>query len=300
MPQLTRVLPATLALASLLTVPALAQSPRASMVVTTEWLAQQLTDPDLVLLHMGDPAEYAKKHVPGARLITRAVISAPASPGTLTLEMPSAEALETALEGLGISDRSRIVVMFGSGWVTPATRVVFTFQAAGLADRTSWVDGGLEQWEKEGRAVTTDVPVITPGALSPLTMRPPVVDAEYVRAHLKDPKTVIIDARDPEFYRGERTGGSATAPHKTGHIDGARSLPYSAVVTAENRWKSEPELRTLFTAAGVRAGDTVVAYCHIGQQATAVVFAARMLGLDVRLYDGSFEDWSRRDGPVIK
>lgn len=300
MPQLTRVLPATVALVSLLPVPAVAQSPRASMVVTTEWLAQHLTDPDLVLLHMGDPAEYAKKHVAGARLITRAAISAPAAPGTLTLEMPTAAALEASLEGLGISDRSRIVLMFAGGWVSPATRVMLTLQGAGLGDRTSWVDGGLEQWEKDGRPVTADGPAITPGALSPLTMQPPVVDAEYVRAHLKDAKTVIIDARDPEFYRGERTGGSPTAPHKTGHIDGAHSVPYSAVVTADNGWKSESELRALFTAAGVKAGDTVVAYCHIGQQATAVVFAARMLGLDVRLYDGSFEDWSRRDGPVIK
>ena len=138
-----------------------------------------------------------------------------------------------------------------------------------------WVDGGFEQWEREGRPVTAETPAVTAGTLSPLTLTPPVVDADYVRAHLKDARTVIIDARDPEFYRGERTGGSATAPHKTGHIEGARSVPYSSVVTADNRWKSDAELRALFTEAGVKPGDTVVAYCHIGQQATTVIFAAR-------------------------
>jgi len=63
--------------------------------------------------------------------------------------------------------------------------------------------------------------------------------------------------------------------------------------------KSQAELRTLFDRAGVAPGDTVVGYCHIGQQATAMLFAARLLGHPVRLYDGSFQDWSRgTDAPV--
>ena len=57
-------------------------------------------------------------------------------------------------------------------------------------------------------------------------------------------------------------------------------------------------MRAAFTKAGVKPGDTVITYCHIGQQATAVLFAARTLGYKVMLYDGSFEDWSRRDLPV--
>ena len=59
------------------------------------------------------------------------------------------------------------------------------------------------------------------------------------------------------------------------------------------------ELATLFAKANVKPGDTVVAYCHIGQQATGTLFAARLLGYNVKLYDGSFEDWSAHaDFPV--
>ena len=273
-------------------------SPRDTLLVSASWLAQHLSDPDLVMLHMGDPADYAKKHIPGARLVTRAAISAAPVTGGLNLELPAADDLKAKLEALGISDNSRVVVIFGSGWVSPATRVVLTLQAAGLGDRTMLLDGGLEAWERANKPVTTDVPPAKTGSLSPLKMASPIVDADFVTAHLNTPTYVIVDARDAELYSGEKTGGSPTVPHKTGHITGARSIPYSTTVNDDNTLKSEAELKALFDQAGVKSGDTVVAYCHIGQQATAVVFAARTLGINVKLYDGSFEDWSKRDGPV--
>jgi thiosulfate/3-mercaptopyruvate sulfurtransferase len=62
--------------------------------------------------------------------------------------------------------------------------------------------------------------------------------------------------------------------------------------------KDQASLREIFSAAGVEPGDTVVAYCHIGQYATMVLFAARILGHEVRLYDGAFQDWAARDLPV--
>ncbi|MBP8275134.1 MAG: sulfurtransferase [Acidobacteria bacterium] len=291
---------ALLVVCTIAAAPAAAQTPRAQLLVDTTWLAAHATDANLVMLHMGDPVEYAKKHIPGSRLVTRAQIAAPTAPGSLNLELPAPDELKTKLEALGISDGFRIIVIFGSGWVSPATRVVLTMQAAGLGDRTSLLDGGLEAWEKAGKPLTTDVPATKTGALSPLKMASPIVDADFVTAHLTDAKTVIIDARDKELYTGEKTGGSASVPHKTGHIAGAKSLPYTTVVRDDNTLKSEAELQALFDAAGVKPGDTVVAYCHIGQQATAVVFAARTLGINVKLYDGSFEDWSKRDGKTIK
>ena len=277
-----------------------AAGPRDALLVSPAWLAQHVNDPDLVMLHVSDPAEYGKKHIAGARFVVRANLAAPQTPGGLNLELPSPEALKSALEALGISDNSRIVVIHGGGWVSPATRVVLTLQAAGLGDRTMLLDGGVEAWEKAGKPVTTDVPAAKTGTLSPLKMASPIVDADFVKAHLTDPKTKIIDARDAEYYSGEKTGGNQAGPHKTGHITGAKNLPYSTTVNEDNTLKSEAELKALFDQAGVKPGDTVVAYCHIGQQATAVVFAARTLGINVKLYDGSFEDWSKRDGPVEK
>jgi len=277
-----------------------AQAPRDSLLVSTTWLAQHLSDTDLVLLHMGDAAEYATKHVPGSRLVTRAAISATGPAGSLNLELPAPDELKTKLESLGISDNSRIVVIFGQAQVTPATRVVLTLQAAGFGARTSLLDGGLAQWERDGKPVTADVPAAKTGSISALKMASPIVDADFVKSHLNTPKYVIVDARDTAFYDGTQTGGSQTAPHKTGHIEGAKSIPYSTLTKADNTLKPAIELQAMFDEAGVKPGDTVVAYCHIGQQATGVVFAARTLGITVKLYDGSFEDWSKKDGPVQK
>lgn len=279
---------------------AAAQTPRDTLVVNTVWLAQHLSDPNLVLLHMGDPAEYTAKHIAGSRLVARADIAAAAAPGTLTLELPPPDDLKTKLEALGISDNSRIVVVFGKDWVSPATRVVFTLQAAGLGGQTSFLDGGLAAWERDGRPVTADVPAPRTGRLSVLKTDPLVVDADFVKSHLTTPGFAIVDARDPGYYNGTQTGGSQSAPHKTGHIAGAKSVPYASLVNADNMLKSPAALQSLFDQAGVKQGDTVVTYCHIGQQASAVLFAARTLGFNVKLYDGSFEDWSKKDGAVEK
>ena len=87
-----------------------------------------------------------------------------------------------------------------------------------------------------------------------------------------------------------------------GHIPSARNIPFSSLVEdSNNKFKSVAALRELFNAAGVKQGDSVATYCHIGQQASLLYFAARYLGYDAHLYDGSFEDWSHRpELPVVK
>jgi thiosulfate/3-mercaptopyruvate sulfurtransferase len=107
----------------------------------------------------------------------------------------------------------------------------------------------------------------------------------------------VVDARDRGFYDGSQEGGPRDH-RKAGHIAGARSVPFSTIVTDDVKLKSAVQLAEAFAGGGVQAGDTVIAYCHIGQQATAVMFAAQTLGHPVLLYDGSFEDWARRDLPV--
>ncbi len=76
-------------------------------------------------------------------------------------------------------------------------------------------------------------------------------------------------------------------------------MPFTSLIEG-TKVKDEAALREIFTAAGVRPGSEVVSYCHIGQQASLVWLAARILGYEARLYDGSFEDWSgREDLPVV-
>jgi thiosulfate/3-mercaptopyruvate sulfurtransferase len=275
-------------------------SPRQNLVVDANWLKAHLADPDLVLLHVGDKAEYEAAHIPGARYVSLNDISISDHSGKgLMLEMPSAEELRHRLEALGISDKSRVVVYYGKDWVSPSTRVIFTLDYAGLGARSSLLDGGQEAWVRAGGAVTKEATVAKTGTLSPLKLRSIVVDAETVKARLGTPGVAVVDGRDAAFYDGVQTGGGHGFTHRTGHIRGALSIPFTSITDDRLLVKSNDELAAIFAKAGVKPIDTVIGYCHIGQQTTAMLFAARTLGHPVLLYDGSFEDWSRHtDYPV--
>jgi len=270
-------------------------------LVPGTWLADHLNDPDLVLLHVGNARDYAA-HIPGARLLTLADVSVTDTSETgLTLQMLPAEQLRQKLESFGISPTSRIVVYPATNAVQSATRVMLTLDYAGLGARTSLLDGGLTGWVAASRP-TSEVtpPAAVPGNLKALSIQPIVVDSKFVMEHLKKPGFAIVDARAKTLYDGVQTGGSPERPHKTGHIDGAVNVPFSEITNGASQFKSVDELKAVFAAAGVKPGDTVVAYCHIGQQATATIFGARLLGYPVLLYDGSFEEWSRLpNAPVV-
>jgi thiosulfate/3-mercaptopyruvate sulfurtransferase len=266
--------------------------PTMPLLVTADWLAGQVDDPDLVLLHVGDKDAYPGKHIAGARLVTLGDLSAShEGDKSLMLEMPAADDLRARLEALGISDASRVVVYSGEDGVASATRVIFTLDYAGLGGQASLLDGGLGAWTRAGRPTTDRVPPPPKrGTLAPLAVRPIVVDAEAVRASVGKRGVAVVDARSREFYEGTKLGGMPERKHPAGHIAGALSVPFDSLT--EEGWRSPEQLRAIFEKAGVKPGDTVIGYCHVGQQATAMLFAARSLGHPVRLYDGSFEDWS--------
>jgi thiosulfate/3-mercaptopyruvate sulfurtransferase len=267
---------------------------RESLVVTPAWLAQHLHDPNLVLLHVSDKEGYDAAHIPGARYVSMSDLSiSNHTPKGLMLEMPPADELKKHLEALGISDDSRVVVYYGEDWVSPSTRILFTLDYAGLGAHSSLLDGGQDAWVANGGAVTKEVPAAKPGELAPLKTKPIVVDAAFVNAHIGAKGFAIVDGRSSNFYSGESIGGQHGEKHRRGHVKSAKNIPYDQISDDHDAIKSNAQLQALFTKAGVKPGDTVIGYCHIGQQATAMLFAARLLGHPVLLYDGSFQDWSR-------
>jgi thiosulfate/3-mercaptopyruvate sulfurtransferase len=285
-------------------------STRDVLVVTPAWLAEHLNDRDLVVLQVGRKETYDAGHIPGARFVNYDgdALKAPMdhsgrSPDHVMLEMPETEALRQELAALGISDNSRIVVVPADNYWSPSTRVVLTLDYAGLSN-VMWLNGGTRGWTDYGRSLTAEVPAVKPGTLSPLKIRPVIVDHEFVLAHIRKPGFAIVDARARSFYDGippQRASGGPSP--KLGHIPGALSAPYDQFATGNagaggTTLKSAEEIEALFRAAGVKPGDTIIAYCHIGQQATAMMFAARTIGYNVLLYDGSFTEWQKRDLPV--
>jgi thiosulfate/3-mercaptopyruvate sulfurtransferase len=276
---------------------------RAPMLVTPAWLAEHLHDSNLVLLHIGAKGEFEQAHIPGAQpLLYSDDISTPhdmsgghMAAGTLMLELPSAELLKTNFERKGISDNSRIIVYFGKDWFSPSTRTILTLTYLGLGDRTSLLDGGMPAWKGAGNPVTSEVKAPAPGHLTPHLHPEVVVDAAWVASHLHQPAVAIIDARNTQFYTGKSSGDMPRA----GHIPGAQSIPFDSLFKDDGKLKDTATLTEIFRGAGIKPGAQVVSYCHIGQQATVIWFAARLLGYDAHLYDGSWDDWSqRKDLPI--
>lgn len=272
-----------------------AQSPRDRLLVSVDWLADHLDDENLVLLHVGRDEDYPGEHIPGARFIQLSDISAPddhEGGTTLSLQLPEVETLRRTLERFGISDDSRVVVYSAANWFTHVTRVMLTLDWFGLGDRSSVLDGGMQAWKAAGHALTDAAPPGRRGRLAEREGRHDiVVTADWLHDRLNAAGTRIIDARAPVYYDGTRPTYLHREAVRPGHVPGAANLPYSSVVDESLHLRSPAALEALFSEAGVEPGDTVVAYCHLGQQATAVVFAARTLGYEVRLYDGSFQDW---------
>ena len=284
---------------AMLSLQALAQEP-SSLLVDIDWLSQHVNDRGLVILHVGNRQEYDAGHIPGARFITEEDVAAPhdhSNPKDMMLELPPVDALRAKVASFGISDDSRIVVYFGkNGGVPSATRIVFTLDYLGLGDRTSLLNGGLAAWQRAGKTVTAAAPPVVAGKLSARPPKSLVVDAEFVKSVRQRPNHTLVDARAAVFYQGIQP----TMNNLSGHIPGAVNIPFTEITDTELRI-DRARIEGLFRKAGVKPGDTVVAYCHVGQQATAVVFAARLLGHPVVMYDGAFQDWAVNNrGPVEK
>jgi thiosulfate/3-mercaptopyruvate sulfurtransferase len=259
-----------------------------TLVVSTAWLAEHLHDPNLLILFVGQRPDYDKSHIPGALYLAYTDIQAASNDHSLTLELPSMAQLTEVFEKLGARDDSRTVLYVSKGITAAMTRVFLTLDTMGLGAQTSVLNGGFSLWQSEGRAESTEVRPVRRGKLQLCPQTDTIVDAEYVRANLHRPGVAIVDARDPQYF----TGVSVSPGKRPGHIPGAGNLTFSTLIDGDGKLNAVEKLRQQFAAAGVHPGDRVVAYCHIGQQATMVYFAARYLGLDARLYDGSWEDWS--------
>jgi thiosulfate/3-mercaptopyruvate sulfurtransferase len=260
-----------------------------SLLLTPVQLRDRLTRGGVVLLHIGERADYNAGHIPGARFLPYESISTAFGSG-LSLEIPPVATLDSVLESLGVSNDSRIVLYWGKDWYSPTTRVFLTLDYLGLGDRTSILDGGFAAWRAAGGPVTTAVAPVTRGSLTVQPRSDVIVDANTVRAAIGDKGTAIIDARDERFYTGKAEGMHA----REGHIPGARNLTFSTLLDDRGAFKSRATIEQMLDAAGATPEKRVIGYCHIGQQATVVYFAARLLGRDARLYDGSWDEWSRR------
>jgi thiosulfate/3-mercaptopyruvate sulfurtransferase len=280
-------------LAALITAAALSGQERAGLVVDAAWLSANLSHPDLVVLQVGRAEAPEGPFIPGAvpiNLNDLAVTSNEEGETRIALDLPAdLTPVRSAFEAAGVSDDSRVVVVFGESRVPDATRTLWTLDVLGLGERSSLLDGGLEAWKASGGALADAPGEPQPGRITAAPRLDRRVDGEFVLDRGAGPGVTLLDARREASYDGSRPEMEGRA----GHIPGAASLHYAHLYTEDGALRPTPELRALFEAAGYAQGDQVVAYCHIGYWASAVVFAARTLGMDARLYDGSMTEWAQ-------
>jgi thiosulfate/3-mercaptopyruvate sulfurtransferase len=269
------------------------RNPDPGLLVSAEWLQRHRSDSDLVILQVErSRAPYDSAHVPGARFIAMSDFTT--KRGDILTELPPVAELQSRFESLGIGNRGRIVLY---GETLPVTRLFFTLDYLGLGDRVSVLDGGIGAWTAaRGELATAET---GPAGRKTLSVHPRpelVADAAYVNAHRKSKSVLLLDTRSREEYDGAKVEEGVARP---GHIPGAVSFDWTTTI-ADGRFRDRGELRRLFTAAGATSGKEVVTYCRVGTRASAVYFAARLLGYRVRLYDGSMNEWAgRAELPVV-
>lgn len=290
-------------LIALTAIPMQAQSTdsRAELVVDAGWLMENIARPDLTVIHVARNAEgrASDPTIPGSAVIDLSQISyqSVTEAERIMLDLPQDIAsVRSVFEAAGVSDSSRIVVVYDGDRFPNATRTVWTLQVLGFNDNVSILNGGLDAWVAAGGETSTDRVTPMAGAITRGLQMDRRVDARWVLDNGQANGVALIDARRTESWDGRRPEIEGRA----GHIPGAGTLPQTELRNADGMLKSADELRDLFALAGVTDGDGVVAYCHIGLWASAVVFTARTLGLDARLYDGSMTEWANnRELPLI-
>ncbi len=259
-------------------------------MVSTQWLADHLSDPNLVIVQVGhDQGEYEAAHIPGARFLMMDKFTSNQDPGT---ELLPPEQLQKNLEAIGIGDNSR-VVYYAPDWDPMATRLFFTLDYLGHGDQAALLDGGMDTWLHEKRPTSSETPKFSPGTLT-VHLHPEIVaKMDWMKTLVSEgpgkSDVVIVDARPMKRYRA-------------GHLPGAEPMFWETALVSEDKpvLRSPQELRQKFTALGVVPGKKSVSYCEVGLQASYTYFLARYLGFDAAMYDGSYSEWSGAKQPVVR
>ena len=257
------------------------------MIVSAKWLSEHLNDPKVIVLHVAQKrSEYDKGHIPGARFLALEDFIEGED-----AELPATEKLKDTFEKLGVSDDSRVVV-YTTAWYPMAGRAYYTLDYLGHGDHTALLDGGIDEWRKENRQISQDVPKITRGSFTPHVHPEVRAMMDEVKKLSEQPSktALLVDSRPDKRYTD-------------GHIAGAVHVYWQeTIVDAKNNPVFLPpdKLKELFASRGISPGEKLITYCEIGLQASHDYFIAKYLGYDAAMFDGSIHQWSHMNNlPVV-
>ncbi|MEO0487722.1 MAG: 3-mercaptopyruvate sulfurtransferase [Pseudomonadota bacterium] len=265
------------------------------LLVSTDWLAKHINDPDLRILDaswylpaMGRDAraEYDAAHIPGARFFDIDDVSDHRS--DLPHMVPPVEKFMSRMRAMGVGDGHQVVVYDGMGLFS-AARVWWLFRLMGKRD-VAVLDGGFPKWQAEGREVEDMPPMIRDRHLTASRQNHMVKDVTQVAMASKLGDWEIVDARPGDRFRGEveepREG------MRSGHIPGSKNVPFPEVLNPDGTMKDADGLRAAF--AGVDLSKPVITTCGSGVTAAILTLALARIGkTDTALYDGSWSEWGQ-------
>jgi thiosulfate/3-mercaptopyruvate sulfurtransferase len=205
---------------------------------------------------------------------------------------PPPEKFISRMRAMGVGDGHQVVVYDGSGLFS-AARVWWTFRLMGKLD-VAVLDGGLPKWRAEGREIEDMAPIVKDRHITVSRQNQMVRDVTQVAHAAKLAEAEIVDARSAVRFRGEAP--EPRAGLRSGHIPGARNLPFAHVLNGDGTMKPVPELKEAFAAAGVDLTKPVITTCGSGVTAAILSLALERLGhRNHALYDGSWAEWGMYD-----
>ncbi|OPY87334.1 MAG: putative thiosulfate sulfurtransferase [Smithella sp. PtaU1.Bin162] len=274
----------------LLILPLAAMAKSIDPIVSTDWLAGNLKNADLVVVDVRKVEEYKAGHIPGAVNVFYG--SWAIKKGTLLNELPPIDDLSDIIGEAGIDGNSLVVIVGKTDKVPDQfdmTRVAWTLKYVGVPN-VAILNGGQNQWVKENKPLSQDMVRAKAKSFKAAITAKLFVDKAYVQDRIG--KAVIGDTRGPAFFEGKEK--LAFVP-KTGRIKGAVNLPVALIYTPDGLYKSQAELASLAEkAVGGDLNKEIILYCDTGKTCTSWAFVmTELLGYkDVRAYDGSFMEWS--------
>jgi thiosulfate/3-mercaptopyruvate sulfurtransferase len=277
---------------------------RDDVLVTTDWLAQHLSDPGIRVVEVDEDTDaYGRGHIAGAVAVNwNTDLQDP-----LRRDFIDPEQFAKLQGSLGITPDT-LVVLYGGNNNWFAAYAYWYYKVYGH-DAVKLVDGGRKAWELEGRELTTDPPAVTPTEGYPVRKPDFSIRAfrdQVLKEYVGSSDRALVDVRSPEEYRGEKMAPDhlpQEAAQRPGHIPGAANIPWAkAVDGTTGKFLTDNQLSELYGGQGITPEKDVVAYCRIGERSAHTWFVLHeLLGYSsVRNYDGSWTEWGSLVGVPIE